>query len=329
MPVFTSSEDYLAYLSNLGKLPEGFRVGTAGLTFFPRERPVAASLPMRLTLILLDKPTENFGALFTRNRFPGAPVIIGRERLKTPGRVRGVLINNKISNVCAPEGVKDAGEVLAALGAELGVSGEEFLPASTGIIGWSLPVADMKAALPGLVQNLHRGSCLDAAEAIMTTDAYPKLHSVSLGGGTLTGFAKGAGMIEPNLATMLVFLLTDIAMPGAVLRKTLNRAAGRTFNCISVDSDQSTSDTALLLSSGTRPPVPEEAFEAALEEVCLNLAQNIVRNGEGTAHVIRVRVSGVPDFKGARDFAKAIVIRRSLKPPCTGTTPTWDVSFPP
>jgi glutamate N-acetyltransferase/amino-acid N-acetyltransferase len=275
---------------------------------------------MRLTLILLDKPTRDFAALFTRNLFPGAPVIIGRGRMKA-AQTRGVLINNKISNVCAPAGVEDAEDVLAALGSRLGAPGEEFFPASTGIIGWSLPVADMKAALPSLAESLHGGSCADAAGAIMTTDAYPKLHSVPVGEGVLTGFAKGAGMIEPNLATLLVFLMTDIAMPRALMQESLGRVAERTFNCISVDSDQSTSDTILFFSSALKPAVPAAAFEAALEEVCLNLARHIVRNGEGTAHVIQVSVCGAQDFRRARDFGKAIVNSPLVKAAVYGNDP--------
>ncbi|MDR3200607.1 MAG: bifunctional glutamate N-acetyltransferase/amino-acid acetyltransferase ArgJ [Spirochaetales bacterium] len=323
MESFSTREEYLAYLERAGGLPEGFRVGTAALTFLPGERPVASALPMRLTLVLLDKPTRDFAALFTQNLFPGAPVIIGRERMKSApaGGMRGVIINNKISNVCAPQGVQDAEDVLAALGGELGAAGGEFFPASTGIIGWSLPVAEMKAALPSLVKSLHGGSCADAAQAIMTTDAYPKLHSVSVGEGRLTGFAKGAGMIEPNLATMLVFLMTDIALPRALMQESLGRVAEKTFNCISVDSDQSTSDTVLLFSSGLKPAVPQAEFDAALEEVCLSLARHIVRNGEGTAHVIRARVCGAPDFRLARDFGKAIVNSPLVKTAVYGNDP--------
>jgi glutamate N-acetyltransferase/amino-acid N-acetyltransferase len=276
---------------------------------------------MRMTLVLLDRPASACAALFTRNRFPGAPVIIGRRRAAAGGPVRGVLVNNKISNVCAPDGVRDAEEVLAELGGLLGTGGEAFFPASTGIIGWSLPVEEMKAALPGLVKGLHGGSCADAARAIMTTDSYPKLHAVFLGNGRIVGFAKGAGMIEPNLATMLVFILTDIDMPREFLRAALGRVAERTFNCISVDSDQSTSDTVLVFSSGAKPAVNPDDFEAGLEEVCLNLAHNIVRNGEGTAHVIRVAVSGAPDFEAARDFGKAVVNSPLVKTAVYGNDP--------
>jgi glutamate N-acetyltransferase/amino-acid N-acetyltransferase len=318
---FVSEGEYAAYLESAARLPEGFRVSTSEIGFLPRERPASGPLPMRLTLLLLDRPTRDFAALFTRNRFPGAPVLIGRERLKSCGQVRGVLVNNKVSNVCSPTGLRDAEDVLAALGRQLGVPGEEFFPASTGVVGWGLPVAEMKAALPALAANLHGGSCADAARAIMTTDAYPKACSAALGEGLLTGFAKGAGMIEPNLATMLVFLMTDAKVPRPLMQDCLGRVCERTFNCISVDSDQSTSDTVLLFSSGTKPAPSAREFEAALEETCANLAQNIVRGGEGTAHVIRARVHGASSFALARDFAKAVVNSPLVKTAVYGNDP--------
>ena len=320
MNSFTSLEQYHAWLKGVGELPEGFRVGTAALKFFPKERPVGAPLPMNLTLLVLDRPTKSFAARFTRNLFPGAPVLIGRRRLKEEA-VSGILVNNKISNVCAPDGEAAAEEVLAALGKELGLPGTSFFPASTGIIGWGLPKREMIEALPEAVKALHGGSCLDAARAIMTTDAFPKIRSRKVGQGSIVAFAKGAGMIEPNLATMLVFILTDIALPRAVLQACLARATETSFNCISVDSDQSTSDTVLLLSSERKPAVPEAAFEKALAEVCLDLARDIVRNGEGTAHVLKVRVAGASSYDLARNLGKAVVNSPLVKTAVYGCDP--------
>jgi glutamate N-acetyltransferase/amino-acid N-acetyltransferase len=320
MTPYTSLKDYTAYLEKIGELPRGFRVGTRRISFFPRERPVKEPLPMTLTLVVLDELTDLFGGVFTRNAFPGAPVIIGRKRLNSR-TVRGILINNKVSNVGAPRGTEDAEEILFSLGSLTGAGADAFFPASTGIIGWSLPKDDMMAALPGLVDSLHRGSCADAARAIMTTDSYPKLRSVEVRGGRLVGFAKGAGMIEPNLATMLVFLLTDFKIPREVLRRALSRTAEETFNCISVDGDQSTSDTVLLLSSGEGPEISEAEFEAALKEVCSGLARDIVRNGEGTGHVIKVRVSEARSFEVARAFGKAVVNSPLVKTAVFGNDP--------
>jgi len=320
MAHYTSLENYYDRLDEIGLLPEGFKVGTASLKFFPKERPVREPLPMNLTLVLADRPTRSFGARFTRNQFPGAPVLIGRRRLSEDA-VSGILVNNKVSNVCAPEGEKTAEEVLSALGKLLGLPGTSFFPASTGIIGWGLPEREMMDALPATVSALHAGSCLDAARAIMTTDAFPKIRSRRVGEGRIVAFAKGAGMIEPNLATMLVFVLTDVALERETLRGTLARACETSFNCISVDSDQSTSDTVLLMSSERKPAVPEEDFERALSEVCLELARDIVRNGEGTAHVIKVRVSGAPSFELARGLGKAVVNSPLVKTAMYGCDP--------
>jgi glutamate N-acetyltransferase/amino-acid N-acetyltransferase len=275
---------------------------------------------MNLALVVLDEPTDLFGGVFTRNAFPGAPVIIGRKRLDSRG-IRGVLINNKVSNVGAPRGTEDAEEILFSLGSLTGAGEDAFFPASTGIIGWSLPKDDMIAALPGLVEALHGGHCADAARAIMTTDSYPKLRSAAVGGGRLVGFAKGAGMIEPNLATMLVFLLTDFKIPRNVLRRILKQTAEETFNCISVDGDQSTSDTVLLLSSGKGPEISEDEFVRVLRDVCSGLARDIVRNGEGTGHVMRVRVSEARSFELARAFGKAVVNSPLVKTAVFGNDP--------
>lgn len=155
----------------------------------------------------------------------------------------------------------------------------------------------------------------------MTTDLYPKARRVEVGGGSVVGFAKGAGMIEPDLATMLVFLLTDLDVPRAALRAALDAAVEPTFNAISVDSDTSTSDTVVLLSSGRRPAPAPEAFAAALAQVCGDLAEDVVRNGEGVHHVLRVAVSGAPTFQAARAVGKAVVNSPLLKAAVNGNDP--------
>ncbi len=320
MDLFTSKEQYFQYLEQIAQVPEGFRIATLGIRFYPEERPVSSPLPMNLVLIQGEQPMEAFGGLFTRNKFPGAPVIIGKKRMGQP-RIRGVLINNKVSNVGAPNGVEDAEEILAALANHAGGGAEEYMPASTGIIGWRLPKGEIIKALPALVQRLGTANCSDAAKAIMTTDAYPKVARRQLGRGSLVGFAKGAGMIEPNLATMLVFLLTDVLLDRKILRETLRKVAEETFNCISVDGDQSTSDTVLCLSSGMRDTVTPREWEEALSGVCGELAEQIVRNGEGTSHVIRVRICQAPDFETARELGKAIVNSPLVKTAIYGNDP--------
>jgi glutamate N-acetyltransferase/amino-acid N-acetyltransferase len=189
----------------------------------------------------------------------------------------------------------------------LGVRGDEVLPSSTGVIGWRLPVDAMVGALPAAVAALQARTVVPVAEAIMTTDLYPKVRRVELGGGSIVGIAKGAGMVEPNLATMLVFLLTDLAVGRDALRAALDEAVERSFQNVTIDSDTSTSDTVALLSSRRVPPPAQRAFVEALTRVCRDLAEDVVRNGEGVHHVVRVVVCGAPDRALARAAGKAIV----------------------
>jgi glutamate N-acetyltransferase / amino-acid N-acetyltransferase len=316
--VFSSREEHLAWLASQAALPAGFRVGATRFDFTPFEVPKPAK--MTLTLIALDHPTPDFAAVFTRNAFPGAPVIIGRHRLGE-SRLGAILVNNKISNVCAPGGVETSERLCAAAARALGIAPSEVLPSSTGVIGWRLPVDAMIAHLPQAVAALARGSIMPAAEGMVTTDLYPKIRRASVGGGSIVGIAKGAGMIEPNLATMLVYLLTDVAMGREQLRTMLARAVDVSFNCMSIDSDTSTSDTVALLSSGRVACDDHAAFEAALTTVCRDLAEDVARNGEGVRHVMRVSVSGAPTERSARAIAKAVVNAPLFKCAVAGNDP--------
>ena len=315
---FADRDAHRAWLATQAALPAGFRVGTARFDFVPREAPKPAK--MTLTLLALDRPTPDFAALFTRNAFPGAPVVIGRRRLAEKS-VGAVIVNNKISNVCAPGGVETSERICAETARLLGLAAGQVIPCSTGVIGWSLPADAMIAALPQAVSALAAGSALPAAEGIVTTDLYPKIRRAEVGGGSIVGFAKGAGMIEPNLATMLVYLLTDIAVPRAELRQMLARAVDASFNAISVDSDTSTSDTVIALSSGRVPLSDWGAVERALHQVCRDLAEDIVRNGEGVRHVIRVTVSNAASLGLARALGKAVVNGPLFKCAVAGNDP--------
>ncbi len=284
----------------------------------PREAPKPAK--MTLTVIALDKPTPDFAAMFTRNAFPGAPIIVGRKRLTEP-TLGAIVVNNKVSNVCAPGGVEASERICAAAAQLLGFTPANILPSSTGVIGWTLPVDAIAAALPQAVSALTGGSILPAAEGIVTTDLYPKVRRAACGAGSIVGIAKGAGMIEPNLATMLVYLLTDVAVPRRELRAMLSRAVDASFNSISVDSDTSTSDTVVLVSSGRMPGDDLGAFERALHQVCRDLAEDVVRNGEGVRHVIRVMVRNAASLGLARALGKAIVNAPLFKCAVAGNDP--------
>jgi glutamate N-acetyltransferase/amino-acid N-acetyltransferase len=315
---FSSREAHRVWLATQAVLPAGFRVGTTSLSFIPAEVPKPAK--MDVTLIALDRPTPDFAGVFTRNALPGAPVIIGRRRLDE-ATVGALLVNNKVSNVCAPDGVAIAERLCEAVASGLGLQGCQVLPNSTGVIGWRMPVDAMLAALPDALASLGQRSLLDAATAIMTTDLYPKVRRAAVGRGSIVGFGKGAGMIEPNLATMLVFLLTDVAIPRAGLRRMLVPAVDCSFNCMSIDSDTSTSDTVLLLSSGTVPCPDPAVFEQALKQVCQDLAEDMARNGEGIHHVLRVQVSGAPTEVIARGVGKSVVNSPLFKCAVCGNDP--------
>jgi glutamate N-acetyltransferase/amino-acid N-acetyltransferase len=315
---FTDRSAHRAWLATQAALPAGFRVGTTRFDFTPREAPKPAK--MTLTLIVLDEPSPDFAAMFTKNAMPGAPVLVGRRRLDEPA-LAAIVVNNKISNVCAPGGVEASERICAETARLLGFGAQQILPSSTGVIGWGLPVEAMTAALPAAVAALAGGSIMPAAEGIVTTDLYPKVRRAAVGAGSIVGIAKGAGMIEPNLATMLVYILTDLAVPRTALRAMLARAMDVSFNTISVDSDTSTSDTVTAISS-RRVPCPDlAAFERGLQQVCRDLAEDVVRNGEGVRHVIRVAVRGAADAPQARALGKAIVNAPLFKCAVAGNDP--------
>jgi glutamate N-acetyltransferase/amino-acid N-acetyltransferase len=306
---FESADAYIEHLKDHSTLPQGFSTGTVGLTFRPDELSGEKELPMTISVIALDEPTDAFAAVFTRNLFPGGPIYIGKKRMADSPTLRAIVVNNKISNVC-PGGCDDLGmgaseQMCAAVSSALSSSSSsdsilcdssQVFPSSTGIIGWRLPIQEMVRAMPGAITALQRKSLFPAAQGICTTDRYPKVRAyVSKDGSwTLSACAKGAGMIEPNMATMLAYILTDLDVPGGrpVLQASLSEVCESTFNTISVDGDQSTSDTAVLLSS-KKVQVPVSAgkaysdavlqeFRDALSLVCRQLSEDMVRNGEGT-----------------------------------------------
>ncbi len=317
---YAGEAEYLAAVKQRAKLPAGFTAGSVELSFQPYEVDTPKPTAMRLSAILLDEPTTLFAGTLTQNLFPGAPVKVARRRLA--GRnLRGVLINNKISNVCVESGEKDASELLDSFGQMIGGTGDELLPASTGVIGWRLPVPEMKAALPGLKKSLSAATIFDVARGIMTTDLFPKVRSASVGEARVVAIAKGAGMIEPNMATLLVFVLTDAAVKKKDLERFHREAIEESFNRISIDSDQSTSDMAIILSSGVKDIPDVGSFKDALISVYGALAEDVVRNGEGTQHVIRTVIHGAPDTRTAVDVGKAVINSPLVKTAVFGNDP--------
>jgi glutamate N-acetyltransferase/amino-acid N-acetyltransferase len=263
--------------------------------------------------------------VFTRNNYPGAPVVVGREHLKS-GRLQAVAVNSKNANVATgARGVEDARRTCRAVGAALGIDPTLVLPSSTGVIGVPLPVDKIEAAAKGLPAALSndRAALERFARAIMTTDTRPKAVSVRIGPAILTGVAKGAGMIEPHLATMLVYFFTDAKLPSADLQGALRRAVDRSFNRISVDTDTSTSDTVVVLANGKAGPVAPAAFEAGLTEAAIYLAKEVARDGEGATKLIELTVSGAASQEAALAIAKSVINSPLVKTAIYGADPNW------
>ncbi len=243
--------------------------------------------------------------VFTKNRFCAAPVIVAREHLEKSDGIRALLVNTGNANAGTGEqGMQDARDSCTALAGLLGCKASQILPFSTGVIMEPLPVARIAAGLPGAVANMRADNWLAAAEAIMTTDIVAKAISrqVIIDGVTITitGIAKGSGMIHPNMATMLCYIATDAAIARPLLQAMVSEAANCSFNCITVDGDTSTNDALMLIATG-KAALPEvkaanskagKVLQAAISEVAVYLAQAIVRDGEGATKFITVRVEG-------------------------------------
>lgn len=278
-----------------------------------------------ITAILTQ--TESLTCLSRCFQFPGAPVIVGRERLAKGGPLHAWVINNKVSNVCAGgDGVGNAELVCEATAAALELPGgaKTVLPSSTGVIGWRLPAQELAAeVVPKAVENLQSESALDAAKAICTTDRWPKVRSKTMSNGArIVGIAKGAGMIEPNMATMLSYIMTDAAVPRAKLQSMLTEIVNGSYNSISVDGDESTSDTVGLIASNAIDGTDEQEFKEALTQICQGLSQDIVRNGEGTGHVLRVRIENFPGSAlEARRLGRHVVNSPLFKCAVSGNDP--------
>lgn len=274
---------------------------------------------MHISLLRAERPVTAFAGVTTTNRFPGAPVLLAREILDSGASPAGVVINNKVANVAVPGGLDDAYRLTRELATISG--GGPWFSLSTGVIGWRLPLQEMVAALPALYADRHRDAGVEVAEGIMTTDRYPKLRRREVGNGSILGVAKGAGMVEPNMATMLSVILTDVALPPELLRRRFRESVERSYNRIGVDGEQSTSDVVLILSTGEAGPASEEEFTGALQDVTRGLATDIVRNGEGTSHVIRTEVRGIKERETALYLARRVSNSPLVKSAIYGNDP--------
>ena len=264
-------------------------------------------------------------AVFTTNKMKAAPVLRGIEQISSQQPIRAVLINAGCANACTgKQGLQSANKTAQLAGKALRVKPAQVFVMSTGVIGVQLPMDKIEAGVPKVVEALQADGLAAAANAIMTTDTVPKTAQVQRDGWSLSGTAKGAGMIHPNMATMLSVVVTDAQVSATVLQAALKKAAKRTFNRISVDGDTSTNDTLLVLANGASGVKPSSAeFQAALEEICVSLAQQVARDGEGATKFITIEVTGAATERMAENIGRTIAKSPLVKTAFYGEDANW------
>ncbi|MDF5711059.1 MAG: bifunctional glutamate N-acetyltransferase/amino-acid acetyltransferase ArgJ [Nostoc sp. S4] len=261
--------------------------------------------------------------VFTQSLFAGPSVTISRDNLKD-SQAQAIVIISKNANVAnGSVGIADAQEVLQLVATETKVAAHNIVIASTGVIGRRYPIEKIRAGLLGLGKKLSAADFHAAACGIMTTDTVVKLATRQIGNAKLVGIAKGVGMIEPNMATLLAFFFTDAAIEANSLRSIFRSTIDKTFNCLSIDTDTSTSDSAVILANGLAGEVPELDFANALQEIAHELVLKIVRDGEGATKIIQVTVDFAIDYAQAKRVAKAIVNSPLVKTAVYGADPNW------
>ena len=291
--------------------------------------------------MLVSKVPAAAAAVFTRNKIVGAPIIVGRQNLRS-GRLHGCIINSGCSNVCTGQrGIRDAREMCQLTAASLtpripALSAALILPSSTGVIGHFLPMAKLRAGIPRLAGEISDSQSAGQAfaQGILTTDTRVKMAAVTVGLGSakvrIAGVCKGSGMIAPNMATMLAYVATDAAIIAPLLQRTVQSVVDETFNCVTVDQHTSTSDTFACLANGLadhrvlRTPGPVwQRFRDALFEVCDALSRQIASDGEGATKLVRVLVTGAASATDARKAAMAIANSPLVKTAIHGGDPNW------
>jgi glutamate N-acetyltransferase/amino-acid N-acetyltransferase len=301
----------------LNHTPQGFRF--AG---------VAAGIKktgaLDLALVVSNRPCVA-AATFTRNAFAAAPVVYDRALVsENPAGLRGVAINSGCANACTGEpGLADAAEMAALAERAAGLPMRSCAVMSTGVIGPRLSMEKLATGLQVAASALSAEGWEQASRAIMTTDTRPKIAFRQAGNARLWGMCKGAGMIHPNMATMLATVVTDAAVEPDVLTDALAAAVETSFNCVSVDGDTSTNDTVLALANGAAGPVEASVFATALADLCADLAQQIARDGEGATKFITIRVQGAASDAEARQAARSVAISPLVKTAFYGGDANW------
>ena len=276
------------------------------------------------TLVVADTVCSAAG-MFTQSRFAGPSVVVSREHIANH-TAKAVVVISKNANVATGElGMSNAREVVAGVSSALGCDSRDILIASTGVIGRQYPMDKVRAGLAALPAHPQSTSADDVARGIMTTDTVSKVADCVVAGSSarVVGVAKGVGMIEPNMATLITMMFTDAEIAPSELNGIFQRVISKTFNCVSVDTDTSTSDTAIVMASGAAGSVDISAFESALFEVALSLTKQVARDGEGAEKLIEVHVDNARDYEQAKTIAKAIVNSPLVKTAVHGADPNW------
>jgi glutamate N-acetyltransferase/amino-acid N-acetyltransferase len=263
--------------------------------------------------------------VFTKSRFAGPSVTLSRAQI-ADGQAHAVVVISKNANVATgPQGHADAVEVAQRVAARIGCEPTDVVITSTGVIGRRYPIDRIRAGIDSLPDELVSDDAVGPARGMMTTDTVVKLSEALVAGSTarVVGMAKGVGMIEPDMATHISLLFTDAALTSLELDATFRRVVDRTFNCVSIDTDTSTSDSSVIMASGVAGPVDLDAFEAALYDVALDLTKQIARDGEGAHSLIEVHVDAARDIAQAKRVAKAIVNSPLVKTAVHGGDPNW------
>ncbi|MBN3924513.1 bifunctional glutamate N-acetyltransferase/amino-acid acetyltransferase ArgJ [Nostoc sp. NMS4] len=300
LPISSTPQGFSAFITNLG-----IRDTTDDFVFIKSSVPCVAD------------------GVFTQSLFAGPSVTISRDNLKD-SQAQGIVIISKNANVAnGSVGIADAQEVLQLVAIETGIAAHNIVIASTGVIGRRYPIEKIRVGLLGLGKKLADADFHAAARGIMTTDTVAKIATRQIGNAKLVGIAKGVGMIEPNMATLLTFFFTDAAISANNLRSIFRSTIDKTFNCLSVDTDTSTSDSAVILANGLAGEVSEPDFASALQEVAQELVLKIARDAEGATKIIEVTVDSAINYAQAKTVAKAIVNSPLVKTAVYGADPNW------
>ena len=282
--------------------------------------------------LMVSRVPATVAGVFTKNQVKAAPVILDRRRIKT-GVCQAIIVNSGNANCCTGEqGIRDAETMARVAGSELGISEDLVLVASTGVIGEPLPIEKINAAIPPLVNSLQSEGIPNLARAIMTTDTVPKMVSAQgvVDGKTftVTGVAKGAGMIRPDMATMLCFVCTDVKISSEILKEILVNAVNRSFNRITIDGDTSTNDTVVVMANGLSGAViqssaQKEIFQKISDEIFLDLAKQLVRDGEGVTKLVEIVVRNAVSDSDARKIADTVAHSPLVKTAFFGEDANW------